>query len=43
MRVLRQRLNELRLAYTDAYPTVRQVAEEQRLLRERKAEILSTM
>ena len=37
------RLNELRLAYTDKYPTVRQAAEEQRLLRERKAEILSTM
>jgi hypothetical protein len=37
------RLNELRLAYTDTYPTVRQTAEEQRLLQERKAEILSGM
>jgi hypothetical protein len=37
------RLNELRLAYTDTYPTVRQAAQEQRLLQERKAEILSGM
>lgn len=33
------RLRELRLVYTDQYPTVRQAIEEERLLRERKAEL----
>jgi len=36
------RLTELRLAYTETYPTVRQLAAEQRLLQARKAEIVST-
>jgi hypothetical protein len=34
------RLHELRLVYTDEYPTLRQAAEEERLLRERHAELL---
>ncbi len=33
------RLRELRLVYTDKYPTVRQAVEEERLLREREAEL----
>ncbi len=34
-----ERLRELRLVYTDSYPTVRQMADEERLLRERKARL----